>query len=135
MKINSKLKLFSLFFALAFFSSCGPKYPQRLMSSYGDSNDSPWTTYKGNELRTSFSSERIRPPLGLVWRFETSAPITASPCIRAGLVYFGNLAKKLYILDAKSGRKITDLGLKGSVSSSCALKGNLLFAATHVRAD
>jgi len=135
MKIDSKLKLLSFLFALTFFSSCGPKYPQKLISSYSVRNDSPWTTYKGNELRTSFSSERIRPPLGLVWRFETSAPITASPCIRGGLVYFGNLAKKLYILDAKSGRKITDLRLKGSVSSSPALEDSLLFVATERGGD
>jgi outer membrane protein assembly factor BamB len=135
MKTDFAPRLLLFFFALAFFSSCGPKYPQKLLSSYRDRNDSPWTTYQGNQLRSSFSSERIGPPLGLVWRFETSAPITASPCIEGGLVYFGNLGKKLYILDAGSGKKITALGLEGSVSSSCALKDSLLFAATERGGD
>jgi len=135
MRLKPRLNFLSTAFALTFLLSCGPKYPQKLITSSGEGNNPPWNTYKGNELRTSFSPQRIHPPLGLVWHFETAAPITASPCVRGGLVCFGNLAKKLYILDAKSGRRITDFGLKGSVSSSCALKDSLLFVATERGGD
>lgn len=131
---KGKLPLFALVLAILCLT-CGPKYPRRLATSCSRPDSAAWITFKGDQGRTSFSPERLELPLRLLWRFETSAPIIASPCAKGGLLYFGNLDTKLQILDARSGKKMTDLGLKGRVSSSCALEGNTLLVATERGGD
>jgi outer membrane protein assembly factor BamB len=131
---KGKLPLFALVLATLCLT-CGPKYPRRVAVSCSRPDSAAWTTFKGDEGRTSFSPETLELPLKLLWRFETSAPIVASPCAKGGLLYFGSLDTKLKILDARSGKRMADLGLKGRVSSSCALEGNTLLVATERGSD
>lgn len=61
------------------------------------------------------------------WRFSTKKPVTASPTVSEGVVFFTSLDGFCYALDSKSGWLIWKFRMgKGSVSSP-ALVDNLLF--------
>ena len=62
------------------------------------------------------------------WRFWTRKPVTSSPSVSEGLVYFTSLDSNCYALDAKSGWVIWKFRMnKGSVSS-VAIIDHYLFA-------
>lgn len=62
------------------------------------------------------------------WRYLTKRPVTSSPIVSDGIVYFASLDSNFYALDAKSGWVIWRFRMgKGSVSSPTLLDNLIIF--------
>lgn len=62
------------------------------------------------------------------WRYLTKRPVTSSPIVSDGIVYFASLDSNFYALDAKSGWVIWRFRMgKGSVSSPTLLENLIIF--------
>jgi serine/threonine protein kinase len=62
------------------------------------------------------------------WRYLTKRPVTSSPLVSDGIVYFASQDANFYALDAKSGWVIWRFRMgKGSVSSPALLENSLIF--------
>lgn len=58
----------------------------------------------------------LKPPLKLLWKYKTGAPIQASPVVANGIVYVASTDHRLYALDAKQW------GLKWSFKAGGAIR-------------
>jgi serine/threonine protein kinase len=62
------------------------------------------------------------------WRYMTKRPVTSSPTVSDGIVYFSALDSNFYALDAKSGWVIWRFRMgKGSVSSPALAENGIVF--------
>jgi eukaryotic-like serine/threonine-protein kinase len=62
------------------------------------------------------------------WRYLTKRPVTSSPLVSDGIVYFASLDSNFYALDAKSGWVIWRFRMgKGSVSSPALAENGIVF--------
>ena len=62
------------------------------------------------------------------WRYNTKRPVTSSPTVADGIVYFASLDSNFYALDAKSGWVIWRFRMnKGSVSSPSLVENQIFF--------
>ena len=62
------------------------------------------------------------------WRYLTKRPVTSSPTVSDGIVYFSSLDSNFYALDAKSGWVIWRFRMgKGSVSSPALAENGIVF--------
>jgi len=62
------------------------------------------------------------------WRYLTKRPVTSSPIVSDGIVYFASLDSNFYALDAKSGWVIWRFRMgKGSVSSPVLMENSIVF--------
>ena len=55
------------------------------------------------------SSASTRRPATILWQFKANGPISGSPTVVAGRVYFATLEGTTYALDAKTGRQALDV--------------------------
>jgi len=76
----------------------------------------------GQETAEDFASKPT-----LQWKFQTQAPILASPVIDDGVVYFGGLDSVFYALQLSSGKEVWQFHCKGAVRSSAVIDGNTLY--------
>jgi polyvinyl alcohol dehydrogenase (cytochrome) len=60
----------------------------------------------------------------LKWRFNTPAPVSATPIVADKRVYAGDFSGKFYCLDSKDGQLKWQTSTAGPVSGSALLKGN-----------
>ncbi len=61
------------------------------------------------------------------WRFWAKRPITSSPIVSDGIVYFASVDSNLYALDARTGWVIWRFRMaKGSVTNPLCVEGNII---------
>ncbi len=81
----------------------------------------PTLTYRGNNLRTGFTSNVASASPVLLWKFRTNASVDASPVVgRDGTIYVASSDKRLYALTQLGAMKWTFLA-EESIFSTPAL--------------
>jgi len=85
-----------------------------------DPYTSPAGDYEGGRVYFAGGDPALycveRSSFDLLWTFPANDPITSTPAVENGKVYFAT-REKLYALDATSGIKIWETPLKGTISS------------------
>lgn len=107
------------------------------------SRASDWPQLRGNSQRSGLTTETVKPPLAVLWRFTGGAQTNNhnAPVISGGIAYFTTRASQvqggvLFALDTKTGQKKwsfpNDSGLQGghSFSATPTIDGNRIYAPT-----
>ena len=121
-------KLFCLFFIilLSLSVSCAHKFKlnqTRLLHSGG------WESFRGNDKNTGYVPQPIDIPNKLLWSFDTKKPLKSSPVIAQGVLFIGSLDKRLYFVDALSGKNLGSHKISTSISTSACVGESLLYFA------
>ncbi|MCK4385390.1 MAG: PQQ-like beta-propeller repeat protein, partial [candidate division Zixibacteria bacterium] len=121
-------KLFCLFFIilLSLSVSCAHKFKlnqTRLLHSGG------WESFRGNDKNTGYVPQPIDIPNKLLWSFDTKKPLKSSPVIAQGVLFIGSLDKRLYFVDALSGKNLGSHKISTSISSAACVGESLLYFA------
>jgi outer membrane protein assembly factor BamB len=80
-----------------------------------------------NTALSARSSGDTKPQGSLKWAFKASGPITSSPVVTNGIVYFGSHDGKFYALDASSGQKKWSFTCGMAVQSSPTVVNNIVY--------
>ena len=72
-------------------------------------------------------SRDIRPQGSLMWSFKANGPVTSSPTVIKGIVYFGSNDGNLYALNATSFQKRWSFLTSKEVSSSPTIINNVVY--------
>ena len=61
------------------------------------------------------------------WKFWAKRPVTSSPVVTDGIVFFASLDSNIYALDARTGWVIWRFRMgKGSVTNPICIEGNVI---------
>lgn len=105
----------------------------------GAAGPAPVSSFKADAARTGYLPAGPRPPLKLVWKFqsaENGAKIESYPSvddgfspalIHQGVVYVGGHDGRIYAIDARNGRKIWEFRTRDHVMPAPTLHDGLLF--------
>ena len=64
-----------------------------------------WPTFRGNQQRTGYSSEKVGIPYNKpVWQCSLACNIVSSPSVANSLIYIGGRDSSLYAIEANSGK-------------------------------
>jgi len=84
-------------------------------------NDMIYFGTEGNEFICADYRGQVK------WKFWAKRPITSSPIVSEGIVYFASVDSNLYALDARTGWVIWRFRMgKGSVTSPVCVEGNVI---------
>ena len=115
---------FILLFPLLIFCAPGFKLKQTKLF------DSPdWQSFRGNEKNTGYVPFPIKTPNKLLWSFETKGHLKFSPVIAKGIIFIGSLGKKIFFVDALSGKELGKQKISTSISSSPCVGDTILYFA------
>jgi len=94
-----------------------------------------WPMFGGNSEHTGWSPDELRLPLELLWRFRAKGPIVTSPVVSDGVVCFGSLGRRFYLLSALDGELYGYLKLKSGISASAAIAERTVYFGTELGDD
>ncbi len=63
-----------------------------------------WPMFRHDLNHTGVSDEVVKPPLKLLWKYNSSFKIESSPAVSGGTVYVGSESKNLTAMDALTGK-------------------------------
>ena len=86
-----------------------------------------WPMFMKDPTHTSHSSESIRLPLKLKWKFQTNGIIYSSPVVSGGKVFIGSYDGYIYAIDAHKGALIWKFKAGGDILSTPAVYGSSVF--------
>ncbi len=108
--------------------------PTNRVATGGQRACSDWATVRGGPRRTgrSFCPGLRQPPV-IRWRFDTGAPVVASPMVRRQRVYVGSTNGRLFALDRGSGQPLWTFRAGSPIRVPVALGGHNLLLSTQDR--
>ncbi len=86
-----------------------------------------WPMYRGSAGGSAYTPQRLNLPLELKWEFATGDCVYSSPVVASGAVFIGSTDKRLYSLDADSGRARWSYDAGAELRSSPCLVGDRVF--------
>jgi outer membrane protein assembly factor BamB len=94
--------------------------------------DSPhplgWNSYRGDAGNTGYVPKSIPTPNQLLWKFDAKKPLKSSPIFLGKALVMTALDKKVFFLDAISGKEMRTYKLATPVSNSaCGENGRVYF--------
>ncbi len=94
---------------------------------FSDSDPEPWSMWRGN-VETPGIAQTTGPLTTFPeWTFATDGPITSSPSVVDGKVYFGSQDGNIYCVDAYNGNEIWTYATSHRVYSSPAVADGRVF--------
>lgn len=107
--------LYLSFLTLLFVASCaGPIKLDKIDFS----SLSEWRSFRGDHQNTAYDSSTIQAPNKLLWKYDAKRALKSSPIILGNTVVIGSLDKRVYFIDAVSGKKLGVHKVYSSVSTS-----------------
>jgi outer membrane protein assembly factor BamB len=99
---------------------------------FSDATPQDWINFRGDVGQTGITQSTAPSGAGAfgfnpTLTYKTDGPITSSPALVAGKVYFGSQDKNIYCLDANTGQKIWNFTTQYRVFSSPAVSGGRVF--------
>lgn len=70
-------------------------------------------------------SDSVKP--AVVWQYQTTAPINATPIVDGGMVYFGGFDSIVHALELSTGKPVWTFRTRGEIRSTACLHGNRLY--------
>lgn len=82
-----------------------------------------WPVWRGDAAMTGVSSESIKFPLSLAWKFSAAKPVKATAVSDGQRFYIGDAKGKFYALSAADGKPAWEFDTKDSIEGSALLVG------------
>ena len=91
------------------------------------SSDTGWK-FRSNLQNTGvYNDGGVQPDGEVLWEFNTDGQVVSCPAISNGIVYIGSDDKKVYALDADTGKKIWEFETGGKIRSSPAVSDGVVY--------
>jgi outer membrane protein assembly factor BamB len=88
------------------------------LKGFDPPNSPSWENYRGDAGNTAFVPSSIPTPNKLLWKFDAKKPLKSSPIFLGKALVMTTLDKKVFFLDAVSGKRIGTYKLATPVSNS-----------------
>jgi len=85
-----------------------------------------WPMIYGGPHHPNAADTELAPPLKVKWTFQGDKEFAGSPVVADGRVFIGNNDRKLYCIEAATGKKLWDFATGDQVESTPAVSGDLV---------
>ncbi|MGB2697311.1 MAG: PQQ-binding-like beta-propeller repeat protein [Candidatus Zixiibacteriota bacterium] len=89
--------------------------------------DPAWRSFRGDLRNSGYVQKYTSTPEKLLWKLELNGKIKSTPVVAGDVIFVSGMDKKLYFVDANSGKRLGDLSLKKTYPSFLSLQNSFLY--------
>jgi outer membrane protein assembly factor BamB len=88
---------------------CSPRF---VLKDFEFDYDPAWKSFRGDLRNSGYIQDEIPTPEKLLWKIELNGRVEGTAVVAKDVVFVGDLHRKVYFVDAHSGKRLSELSLK-----------------------
>jgi outer membrane protein assembly factor BamB len=107
-----------------FFLFCSHRF---VLKDADLTSDPAWRSFRGDLRNSGYIQDKIPIPERLLWKLELNGGVRSTPVVAEDVVIIGGMDRKLYFVDAGTGKKLDELSLKNTYPSFLLIEDGFVY--------
>jgi len=118
--------LWGLILCVLFF--CSPRF---VLKDFEFDYDPAWKSFRGDLRNSGYVQDEIPIPDDILWKIELDGSVKGTAVVAKDVVFIGDLHRKVYFVDAQTGKRLSQLSLKEAYPTFLSIEDGFLYLSSE----